>query len=75
MPDEPVCPNCGSEVPDGGDVCPVCGLNPKRMFQAALVVVMLGSLGMWLTVPGALLVVILGAGLAVTSRIGPTIWA
>jgi hypothetical protein len=56
MPDEPVCPNCGSEVPDGG-------------------VVMLGGLGMWLTVPGALLIIILGAGLAVTSRIGPTIWA
>jgi len=76
MSDEPTCPNCRAEVPEGADVCPDCGLAPKRkLFQFALVVVMVGGLGMWLTVPGALVVVFVGVGLAVASRIGPTIWA
>ncbi|PSP62138.1 hypothetical protein BRC73_00815 [Halobacteriales archaeon QH_7_66_37] len=76
MADGGTCPNCREGVPDGADVCPHCGLNPKqRLFQFALGVVMVGGLAMWLTIPGALLIVIVGVGLAVTSRIGPTVWA
>jgi len=70
------CPNCREAVPEGADVCPACGLNPKRkLFQFALFVMMIGGLAMWMTIPGAILVVLIGAVLAITSRIGPTVWA
>jgi len=76
MSDSPTCPNCWSEVPEDADSCPTCGLEPKRkLLQFGLAVVMVGGLGMWLEIPGAVLLVMVGGGLAVTSRIGPTIWA
>jgi hypothetical protein len=76
MSDGGTCPNCREPVPEGADVCPTCGLNPKgRLFQFALVVVMIGGLAMWLTIPGAVVIVLVGALLAVSSQVGPTIWA
>jgi hypothetical protein len=76
MSDPSRCPNCWSDVPEDADRCPVCGLNPKlKLLQFGLAVVMIGGLGMWLEIPGAVVLVLVGAGLAVTSRIGPTIWA
>ena len=48
MADGGTCPNCREGVPDGADVCPHCGLNPKqKLFQFALGVVMVGGLAMW----------------------------
>ena len=76
MPAEQTCPNCSADVPEGADVCPECGLNPKwKLFIFALVVVLLGGTAMWLRFPGGIVFVLIGAGLAVTSQIGPTIWA
>lgn len=76
MSEEQTCPNCNADVPAGADICPDCGLNPKRkLFVFALVILLLGGAAMVLTLPGGIALVLIGAGLAVTSRIGPTIWA
>jgi len=76
MADQQTCPNCDADVPAGADVCPDCGLNPKRkLFVFGMVVVLVGSAGMWFGVPGGIALVLIGGGLAFTSRLGPTEWA
>lgn len=76
MAEQSTCPNCKADVPDDADICPDCGLHPKRkLYMFSMVVLLLGGAAMWLALPGGLALVLIGAGLAVTSRIGPTVWA
>jgi hypothetical protein len=76
MSEEQTCPNCSADVPAGADICPECGLNPQRkLLTFALVVVLLGGAAMWFRFPGGIALVLVGIGLAVTSQLGPTVWA
>lgn len=76
MAEQGTCPNCSADVPEGVDTCPDCGLTPKRkLFTFALVVILIGGTITWAGLPGGLGVIFLGAGLAVASRLGPTVWA
>lgn len=76
MANQETCPNCDADVPAGANVCPDCGLNPKRkLLTFGLVVVLLGGAAMWFEIPGGLALVLIGGGLALTSRLGPTEWA
>lgn len=76
MSEQQTCPNCDAEVPDGADVCPDCGLNPKRkLFVFSLVIVLVGGAAMWFKITGGTVIVLLGLGLGVASRLGPTVWA